>query len=153
MYGERFVRIWRLYLRGALAAFAYGELDLAQILWTKGPSDEVPMTREYIYPRRRPARDPLAEYDQLANHQPTGNGQPVGARRASQTPKPPLPRSTNPPRKANRPHNAQRPPHNANTPAQLHPPRPAQPPGRTNRRTAFANPSCSLDVVTHRAAP
>ena len=62
MYGERFVRMWRLYLRGAFAAFTYGELDLAQILWTKGPSDEIPMTREYMYPRRRPDREPLAEY-------------------------------------------------------------------------------------------
>ncbi len=79
MYGERFVRMWRLYLRGAFAAFAYGELDLAQILWTKGPSDEVPLTREYMYPRRRVIRDPLAEHDQTAGHQPGGNGRPVGA--------------------------------------------------------------------------
>ena len=84
MYGERFVRMWQLYLRGAFAAFAYGELDLAQILWTKGPSDAVPMTREYMYPRRRPERDRLAEYDGVANHQPAGNGQPVGAHHPSQ---------------------------------------------------------------------
>lgn len=53
MYGERFVRMWRLYLRGAAAGFRFGKLDLAQILWTKGLTDATPMTRDYIY--RRPA--------------------------------------------------------------------------------------------------
>lgn len=51
MYDERFVRMWRLYLRGAYAAFSWGKLDLAQILWSKGLSDAVPMTRDYMYPR------------------------------------------------------------------------------------------------------
>ncbi len=50
MYDERFVRMWRLYLRGAYAGFAYGGLDLAQVLWTKGLSDSLPMTRDYMYP-------------------------------------------------------------------------------------------------------
>jgi cyclopropane-fatty-acyl-phospholipid synthase len=58
MYDERFVRMWRLYLRGSFAAFAYGELDLAQVLWTKGASDALPMTREYMYRSR--TREPLA---------------------------------------------------------------------------------------------
>lgn len=49
MYDTRFVRMWRLYLRSAYAGFAYGNLDLSQILFTKGLSDEVPMTREYMY--------------------------------------------------------------------------------------------------------
>ena len=49
MYGERFVRMWRLYLRGSSAAFRYGRLDLAQILWTKCLSDSPPMTRDYMY--------------------------------------------------------------------------------------------------------
>lgn len=51
MYDERFVRMWRLYLRGSYAAFAFGNLDLSQILFTKGLSDEIPMTREYLYSR------------------------------------------------------------------------------------------------------
>jgi len=80
MYGERFVRMWRMYLRGAFAGFAYGELDLAQILWTKGPSDEVPMTREYMYPRRRPDRNRLAEYGNLVDREPAPNGDRIGAR-------------------------------------------------------------------------
>jgi cyclopropane-fatty-acyl-phospholipid synthase len=58
MYDERFVRMWRLYLRGAYAGFAFGELDLAQVLWTKGLSAALPMTREYMY--RGPAREPSA---------------------------------------------------------------------------------------------
>ncbi len=49
MYGERFVRMWRLYLRGSAAGFRYGKLDLAQILWTKGLTDSTPMTRDYMY--------------------------------------------------------------------------------------------------------
>jgi cyclopropane-fatty-acyl-phospholipid synthase len=52
MYDERFVRMWRLYLRGSYAGFAYGNLDIVQILATKGLSDEVPMTREYQYGSR-----------------------------------------------------------------------------------------------------
>jgi len=51
MYDERFVRMWRMYLRGAFAAFSWGKLDLAQILWTKGLSDAIPMTRDYMYPQ------------------------------------------------------------------------------------------------------
>jgi cyclopropane-fatty-acyl-phospholipid synthase len=54
MYDERFVRMWRMYLRGSFAAFAYGELDLAQVVWTKGLADSLPMTREHVY------REPLA---------------------------------------------------------------------------------------------
>jgi cyclopropane-fatty-acyl-phospholipid synthase len=53
MYDERFVRMWRLYLRGSYAGFAFGNLDIVQILATKGLSDEVPMTREYQYGSRR----------------------------------------------------------------------------------------------------
>jgi cyclopropane-fatty-acyl-phospholipid synthase len=74
MYDERFVRMWRLYLRGSFAGFAYGELDLAQVLWTKGLSDAPPMTREYMYrepelvgrlvgepgPVREPVGEPVA---------------------------------------------------------------------------------------------
>lgn len=49
MYDERFVRMWRLYLRGSYAGFAFGNLDLDQFVFTKGLSDEVPMTREPVY--------------------------------------------------------------------------------------------------------
>lgn len=59
MYDERFVRMWRFYLRGSYGGFAYGNLDLHQILFSKGLADDAPLTREYIYqPTRsyRPAR-------------------------------------------------------------------------------------------------
>jgi cyclopropane-fatty-acyl-phospholipid synthase len=49
MYDERFIRMWRLYLRGSYAGFQYGNLDLAQILFTKGLSDQVPLTRQHVY--------------------------------------------------------------------------------------------------------
>ncbi|HTR89446.1 MAG TPA: cyclopropane-fatty-acyl-phospholipid synthase family protein, partial [Solirubrobacteraceae bacterium] len=58
MYDERFVRMWRLYLRGSYAGFAYGELDLAQVVWSKGLSDELEMTREHLY-RDDTSRAPL----------------------------------------------------------------------------------------------
>jgi cyclopropane-fatty-acyl-phospholipid synthase len=56
MYGERFVRMWRLYLRASAAGFRYGRLDLAQVLWTKGLTDGTPMTREYMYRSPAPAQ-------------------------------------------------------------------------------------------------
>ena len=49
MYDERFVRMWRLYLRGAYAGFRWGNLDLHQILFSKGPTDAVPLTRADLY--------------------------------------------------------------------------------------------------------
>lgn len=49
MYDERFVRMWRLYLRGSYAGFTFGNLDIVQIVSTKGLSDELPMTRDYMY--------------------------------------------------------------------------------------------------------
>ena len=48
-YGERFARMWRLYLRCSAASFRHGDLDLAQILWTKGLTESTPMTRDYMY--------------------------------------------------------------------------------------------------------
>lgn len=49
MYDERFVRMWRLYLRGSYAGFAYDNLDLHQILFSKGLTDDFPLTRDFIY--------------------------------------------------------------------------------------------------------
>lgn len=49
MYGEEFVRMWRLYLRGSFAGFQWGNLDLHQILFSKGLTDDVPLTRDYMY--------------------------------------------------------------------------------------------------------
>jgi cyclopropane-fatty-acyl-phospholipid synthase len=51
MYDERFVRAWRLYLAGSLAAFNTGELQLFQVLFARGASNEVPWTRAHLYDR------------------------------------------------------------------------------------------------------
>jgi len=49
MFDERFVRAWRLYLAGSLAAFRTGELQLYQMLFTRDTSNDVPWTRAYLY--------------------------------------------------------------------------------------------------------
>lgn len=47
MFGERFVRMWDLYLSACAAAFHNGIIDLHQILATKGVNNELPLTRWY----------------------------------------------------------------------------------------------------------
>jgi cyclopropane-fatty-acyl-phospholipid synthase len=49
MFDERFVRIWRLYLSGSLAAFRAGELHLFQVLFARDRTNQVPWTRSYLY--------------------------------------------------------------------------------------------------------
>ena len=48
-FGEKFVRMWRLYLAGSAAAFESGSLQLFQVTFANGLSNNVPRTREYIY--------------------------------------------------------------------------------------------------------
>ena len=49
MFDEKFVRMWRLYLAGSVAAFTTGTLQLFQVLFAPGQSNDVPWTRDYIY--------------------------------------------------------------------------------------------------------
>jgi cyclopropane-fatty-acyl-phospholipid synthase len=49
MFDERFVRTWRLYLAGSIAAFETGELQLFQVVFARGDSNEVPLTRAHQY--------------------------------------------------------------------------------------------------------
>ena len=49
LYGEPFMRMWRLYLAGCAAGFRYGDFCVWQIQFTKGPTDEIPLTRDYLY--------------------------------------------------------------------------------------------------------
>lgn len=49
MFGEPFVRAWRLYLAGSLGAFATGELQLFQVVFSRGADNDIPWTREYLY--------------------------------------------------------------------------------------------------------
>jgi cyclopropane-fatty-acyl-phospholipid synthase len=45
MFDETFVRAWRLYLAGSQAAFATGTMQLFQVLFARGSSNEIPWTR------------------------------------------------------------------------------------------------------------
>lgn len=49
LFDERFVRAWRLYLTGSIAAFRLGDLQLFQVVFNRGDSNNVPMTREHLY--------------------------------------------------------------------------------------------------------
>lgn len=49
LFDERFVRAWRLYLTGSIAAFRLGDLQLFQVVFHRGDSNNVPMTREHLY--------------------------------------------------------------------------------------------------------
>jgi cyclopropane-fatty-acyl-phospholipid synthase len=48
-YDERFVRTWRLYLAGSIAAFLTGSLQLFQVLFTHSGNNRIPWTRAHIY--------------------------------------------------------------------------------------------------------
>jgi len=48
-YGERFARMWRLYLVGSSASFRCSGLDIHQLLFTKSLCNELPLTRNYLY--------------------------------------------------------------------------------------------------------
>ncbi|MDE2296230.1 MAG: class I SAM-dependent methyltransferase [Gammaproteobacteria bacterium] len=51
MFDERLVRTWRLYLAGSVAAFESGVLQLFQVLFTGRENNDLPLTREFLYPR------------------------------------------------------------------------------------------------------
>ncbi|WP_134702631.1 cyclopropane-fatty-acyl-phospholipid synthase family protein [Ammoniphilus sp. YIM 78166] len=48
-YGERFIRMWRLYLYSCAASFRASGLDLHQILFSKGLNNDLPLTRAHLY--------------------------------------------------------------------------------------------------------
>lgn len=49
MFDERFVRTWRLYLNGSIAAFRTGEMQLFQVVFAHGSNNQIPWTRADIY--------------------------------------------------------------------------------------------------------
>jgi cyclopropane-fatty-acyl-phospholipid synthase len=49
MFGEPFVRAWRLYLAGSEAAFATGWMQLFQVVFTRTGENDVPWTRDHLY--------------------------------------------------------------------------------------------------------
>ncbi len=48
-FGEAFVRMWRLYLRSSFACFREGMLHVHQILLSRGPAKNLPLTRGDLY--------------------------------------------------------------------------------------------------------
>jgi cyclopropane-fatty-acyl-phospholipid synthase len=50
MFDERFVRMWRLYLAGSIAAFTCGELQLFQAVFAPKHNNDVAWTRAHLYP-------------------------------------------------------------------------------------------------------
>ena len=44
---EEFVRMWELYLVGCAVSFFIGNIDIHQVLMTKGTKNDLPMTRWY----------------------------------------------------------------------------------------------------------
>ena len=55
MFDDSFVRMWRLYLAGSVAAFETGTLQLFQVLFTTAENNAIPMSREFMYPQNSPA--------------------------------------------------------------------------------------------------
>ncbi len=49
MFDETFVRAWRLYLVGSIAAFLAGRLQLFQVLFARSGAKTIPWTRAHVY--------------------------------------------------------------------------------------------------------
>jgi len=51
LFDDTFVRTWRLYLAGSVAAFTTGELQLFQVVFARSGNNAVPWTRDFLYRR------------------------------------------------------------------------------------------------------
>lgn len=71
MFDESFIRSWRLYLCGSIAAFVTGELQLFQVTFNRSGDNDVPWTREHLYAGTVPGERTLPER-QIAR--PAANG-------------------------------------------------------------------------------
>ncbi len=49
MFDPAFVRAWRLYLAGSLAAFRSGDMQLFQVSFARSGQNRIPWTRQYLY--------------------------------------------------------------------------------------------------------
>lgn len=49
MMDESFVRTWRLYLAGSIAAFNVGELQLFQVVFARDQNNNIPWSRAHLY--------------------------------------------------------------------------------------------------------
>ncbi|MEZ0329539.1 MAG: cyclopropane-fatty-acyl-phospholipid synthase family protein [Dissulfuribacterales bacterium] len=52
MMGERFVRMWRLYLNGSQMAFRHGDMHVFQFLYSHERRHDLPLTREWFYQKK-----------------------------------------------------------------------------------------------------
>jgi len=46
---DSFIRMWRLYLNSCAASFNTGNIDIHQLVFTKGINDRIPWCRDYLY--------------------------------------------------------------------------------------------------------
>jgi len=49
LFDEKFVRMWRLYLAGSVAAFTMGSMQLFQVVFAPRDNNEIPLTRAHLY--------------------------------------------------------------------------------------------------------
>ena len=49
MFDPAFIRAWRLYLAGSIAAFTSGGLQLYQVVFTPQGNNDLPLTRDFLY--------------------------------------------------------------------------------------------------------
>ena len=54
MMDETFVRTWRLYLAGSIAAFNVGELQLFQVVFSRAQNNQLPWSRAHLYAQAAP---------------------------------------------------------------------------------------------------
>jgi cyclopropane-fatty-acyl-phospholipid synthase len=52
MFDQRFVRAWRLYLAGSIAAFHTSTLQLFQVVFSRAGNNDIPWTRDHLYAPR-----------------------------------------------------------------------------------------------------
>jgi cyclopropane-fatty-acyl-phospholipid synthase len=48
-FGDRFCRMWELYLKGCAASFRISALDIHQMLFAKAGNNDLPLTNDHIY--------------------------------------------------------------------------------------------------------
>ena len=48
-FDQKFIRLWRLYLAGSIAAFNVGELQLFQVVFAHPNKNDLPWTRAHLY--------------------------------------------------------------------------------------------------------
>lgn len=49
MFDRKFVRTWRLYLAGSIAAFRSGDMQLFQVSFNRSGHNQIPWTRQHLY--------------------------------------------------------------------------------------------------------